>query len=164
MGSPKLTSLDYARLIQYGAQKFHCVMLNKTQVNKILFCVYGVYLAKTGERLFENEHPEAWIYGPVFPTVYRNIDVDKIIRFNEGEIKLFNSNQTALNIVREAIDALYRKSAATLTRWSHQKGSPWYKTIYILNKDRIVGQHPWGKEIQDGLIRDYFSNPNNAIS
>lgn len=33
----RLTSIDYARLIQYVAQNFHRQMLNKTQVNKILF-------------------------------------------------------------------------------------------------------------------------------
>lgn len=53
-----LTSIDYARLIQYAAQKLHMVLLNKTQINKILFYVYGVYYAETGEELFNDDSPK----------------------------------------------------------------------------------------------------------
>ena len=36
-----LTSIDYAQLIQYAALKFHNVVLNRTQINKMLFYVYA---------------------------------------------------------------------------------------------------------------------------
>lgn len=51
----ELKSTDYARLIQYAAQKLHMVRLNKTQINKILFYVYGVYYAETNNLLFMNK-------------------------------------------------------------------------------------------------------------
>lgn len=60
-----LTSVDYANLIRYIAQQRYSQILNKTQVNKILFYVYGKYLAMLGEKLFTDDSPMAWPYGPV---------------------------------------------------------------------------------------------------
>ena len=74
-----LKSTDYARLIQYAAQKLHMVRLNKTQINKILFYVYGVYYAETDRLLFEDDSPKAWPYGPVFPIVNKKINPDEIV-------------------------------------------------------------------------------------
>lgn len=42
-----LTSIDYARLIQFVAANIYHTLLNKTQVNKILFYIYGAYLVFT---------------------------------------------------------------------------------------------------------------------
>ena len=53
-----LKSTDYAKLIQFAALKFHNTALNRTQINKILFFVYGKYLAETGEVLFEDDTPK----------------------------------------------------------------------------------------------------------
>lgn len=69
-----LTSIDYARLIQYTAQRKHMVLLNKTQINKILFYVYGAYLADTGKALFSDDTPKAWTYGPVFPKPNKKVE------------------------------------------------------------------------------------------
>ena len=55
----QLTSINYGRLIQYTSQKLHLQRLNKTQVNKILFYVYGRYLAVTGKKLFVDDTPKA---------------------------------------------------------------------------------------------------------
>ena len=45
----------------------HRYMMNMTKLQKLLYITYGVYMAVKGERLI-NEHPQAWPYGPVFPT------------------------------------------------------------------------------------------------
>ena len=69
-----LTSLDYAKLIQFAAVRNHMTLLNRTQINKILFYVYGVYLAEVGEPLFNDDTPKAWPYGPVVPIVNNKLD------------------------------------------------------------------------------------------
>lgn len=163
-GENKLTSLDYAHLIQYAAQKFHRVFLNKTQVNKILFYVYGVYLAEKGTTLFE-EGPQAWIYGPVFPSVYHDIDTSQFIpSFTPEKAEEFKQDQDALQIVKDAVDFMYDKSAVSLTNWSHSQGSPWYNTIYKLDDNgKINGQNQWGTPIDDSLIKEYFSKDENRI-
>lgn len=69
----KLTSLDYADLLNWIAYNKYGALLNKTQINKLLFICYGMYLAATGGKvLFEDDTPKAWPYGPVFPRVYKN--------------------------------------------------------------------------------------------
>ena len=86
----ELTSIDYARLIQYAAQKLHLATLGKTQINKILFYVYGVYLARKGEPLFKDDTPKAWTYGPVFPIQNKKVDAYEEIRsFPDEKIKAY---------------------------------------------------------------------------
>ena len=41
--------------------------INMTKLQKLLYIAYGTYLAIKNQRL-TNEHPQAWPYGPVFPT------------------------------------------------------------------------------------------------
>ena len=54
-----LSSVDFANILRNMAYKRHLVNLNKTQVNKLLFICYGLYLAFYGEKLF-SETPKAW--------------------------------------------------------------------------------------------------------
>lgn len=158
-----LTSIDYARLIQYAAQKMHMVLLNKTQINKILFYVYGVYYAKTGKVLFSDDSPKAWPYGPVFPRVNKRINTGEIIKEFPPQItKEFNSNPEALSIVKKAVNEMYNKSAYSLTQWSHQEGSPWYRTLYENKKDGDE-QAGWNTPINLSYIKDYFSKKGNTI-
>lgn len=163
----QLSSVDYARLIQYTAQKFHKVLLNKTQINKILFYVYGVYLAETGETLFNDDTPKAWPYGPVFPIANKKINPQEVISsFSEEKITAFKKNTRALQIVAKAVHKMYNMSALSLTRWSHQEGSPWYKTIYLFDREGNIidtKQNPWNSEIKNSLISSYFSNPQNKF-
>lgn len=159
----ELTSIDYARLIEYAAQKLHLTMLNRTQVHKILFYVYGVYLAEHNSPLFTDDQPKAWPYGPVFPRVNKWLQnqPDELIKISPEMAKEYSKDQDALNIVKEAVDAFYDKSAIALTTWSHQEGSPWFRTLYDGQEEGK--QAPWNSVIKDELIKEYFSNPNNRI-
>lgn len=160
-----LKSTDYARLIQYAAQKLHMVRLNKTQINKILFYVYGVYYAETDRLLFEDDSPKAWPYGPVFPIVNKKINPDEIVvSFPKDVLHEFNKHYKALELVKTAVDAMYNMSALSLTQWSHQEGSPWYDTLYIKNENGdIAEQKKWNTPISKELIKDYFLKPQNRI-
>ena len=128
------------------------------QINKILFFVYGKYLAETGELLFEDDKPKAWPFGPVFPIVNKRIDVDDIPRgFSDEKNNLYKKNIKALGIVRNAVDLLHDKTAYELTKWSHKSDSPWYETLFPVNQERL----PWNTEIKRELIESYFkANPN----
>ena len=161
----ELKSTDYARLIQYAAQKLHMVRLNKTQINKILFYVYGVYYAETNNLLFKDDSPKVWPYGPVFPIVNKKINPDEIITsFPKDVLYEFNKHSKALELVKTAVNAMYNMSALSLTQWSHQEGSPWYDTLYIKNdKGDICGQNKWNTPIPKELIKNYFIEPKNRI-
>lgn len=161
----KLTSIDYARLVQLAAQKFHMTQLNKTQINKILFLVYGVYLANTGKHLFDDDTPKAWPFGPVFPKVYKKVNTSEVIRgFDKPRNDEFKKKPCVLSLITDAVDAMCGMSAVSLTRWSHQEGSPWYNTIFNIDVDgNVTSQKPWNSSIGDDCIAEYFSNPENCF-
>ena len=157
----QLTSYDYARLIQFVGQRLYQVKLNKTQINKILFYVYGRYAAATEEPLF-SEEPRAWPYGPVFPIVYKKIDpYEDVPLFDKGMQARYKANETAFNMVLDAVAMLHKKSAKALTDWSHRVGSPWYDTIYKIDPSGEIVQQDWNTVIALQLISDYFKQESN---
>lgn len=160
-----LTSIDYARLIQYTAQKKHKVLLNKTQINKVLFYVYGAYLADNGTPLFTDDTPKAWTYGPVFPRPNKKVDVNEIITsFPPEKVREFKEHPDVLDLVIKVVDNMYDRSAVSLTRWSHQEGSPWYDTVYEKDSEgNITNQRPWNTRIDDDKIRRYFRDKENRV-
>lgn len=160
----KLTSTDWARLIQYAGLRLHRVLLNKTQINKILFYVYGVYLAQKGTPLFDDDTPKAWTYGPVFPIPNKRIDTNEEIRsFPKDKVDAYRANPDAMNLVITAVNNMYNVSAVALTKWSHEDGSPWDRTVYVKSDGKVVEQKPWNTRIDDSLIREYFSGRENRI-
>jgi len=154
----ELTSLDYAELLKYTAYKYHRTTLNRTQINKILFYAYGTYLADTNEVLFKDDRPKAWPYGPVFPIVNNKINPTDIVSgFSKEKSDLFQKNLKALKAIKDAVDKLYNKTAYRLTQWSHNDGSPWYKTVFPDTNTNT----PWNTEINRDYIKTYFSNIEN---
>ena len=126
------------------------IPINMTKVQKLLYAAYGVFLAVTGER-FLNEHPQAWPYGPVFPTT-RN----KLLNVNFYEIDLrsdefskFRDDQILNSLLQSVFESFGRWTAGQLTAWSHQDGSPWEHTV---EQDDFA----WGNTIPDDLIKGYF--------
>ena len=162
-----LTSIDYARLIQFIATKMYHTLLNKTQVNKILFYIYGVYLSNHEKPLFEDDTPKVWTYGPVFPRPNKKVvSFEKIVRehFTQDQVNAFQNNKVFLSRIVTIVGNMCDKSALELSQWSHEEGSPWYNKLNEKNNDgKITGQKPWNTTIPLGIIKEYFSNPQNAI-
>lgn len=147
----KYNSVDVALFIAAKANEAK-IGINLTKIQKLLYIAYGAHLAVYNERLL-NEHPQAWPYGPVFPTTRKkimNLDLDDEKISDSKFKKLGFINDTMLNSL---IDFVFRgfakKTAAQLTIWSHQPNSPW---------DEVTRQEnfKWGQQIPDILIRDYF--------
>lgn len=150
----ELTSIDYAEFMRLVAYKYYKILLNKTQINKLLFIVYGNFLSKQNHKLFNDDTPKAWPYGPVFPIVNKKIDIERTPSpLPEEKVKLFMQNTKALDIIIEVVEKYHNCSAFKLTSWSHQKNSPWYDTLF---KDGEENNIKWNKEISDDLIKDYF--------
>lgn len=161
-----LTSIDYARLIQFTAAKMYHTLVNKTQVNKILFYIYGAFLAEGGAPLFTDDTPKAWTYGPVFPIPNKKIvpcEMIDIKYFPQEKIDAIKKDKKTLDMIVQVVGNMCNMTAYSLTQWSHQEGSPWYNTVYVKKDGVIVEQRPWNTKIEDDLIRQYFSNPQNRI-
>ena len=123
-------------------------VINMTKLQKLLYITYGVYLAVTGMRL-TNEHPQAWPYGPVFPTT-RN----RLLKKDLESIQLDNNN-TLADDVKSCVKLVFNTfgvyNASYLSAWSHQPNSPWDLTV------RGAG-FAWGNQIPDEYIMPYFQN------
>lgn len=140
-------SVALARYIAAYANA-HGFVINMTKLQKLLYICYGVYLAVKGKRL-TNEHPQAWPYGPVFPTT-RN----RLLKHNLEEIK-DDGDKTITDDIKSCVRLVFGSygayNASFLSAWSHKPNSPW---------DRTVSQSGfnWGKVIPDEYILPYFTN------
>ena len=122
--------------------------LTNLKIQKLLYYVYGVFLAVKNERPFD-ETPEAWQYGPVFPEVYHSL---KIYGSEPVRHKLpSNSDTIPDRDIEQAIGLVFQHfgklSEARLIQKTHEPGSPWAQ-VYERGKKNIV--------INDERIREYF--------
>jgi uncharacterized phage-associated protein len=124
--------------------------VNITKLQKLTYIAYGTCLAVTGSRLVD-EHPQAWPYGPVFPTTRNKllkIDLNSI-GLNDPDLQEIAGDATVKSLVTLVCKSFGKWPAFSLSEWSHKEGSPWEKT---------VSSHgfKWGKEINDEYIKSYF--------
>lgn len=131
------------------------IAINMTKMQKLLYIVYGAYLRIYGERLL-NEHPQAWPYGPVFPTTrnrflkqdFCTVSKENITAAERGCIEKDGQLNKIIDFVFEHFGDW---NAGQLSEWSHSDGSPWHQTT---NKNGFK----WGNTIPDELIQSYFNN------
>lgn len=129
------------------------VALNITKVQKLLYIAYGAFLRVYNERLV-NEHPEAWPYGPVFPTMRKELLHTDLYAITEAdvpaeELARMEEDRRFKGIVDFTLREFGAFSAGQLTAWSHLRGSPW----------DVVSREwgfEWGEELSDYDIREYF--------
>ena len=150
----ELTSIDYTRLISWIAYYKHKTILNKTQMQKLLFICYGLYLSKHNKPLFSDDTPKAWPFGPVFPRSYKRYVEAIPSDLSTDDKKAFLDDKETLIEITEVVDSYYKYSANTLSEWSHQKNSPWAKTVFS-DGDNSVS---WNKPIDPDTIKAYFKS------
>lgn len=120
--------------------------INYTKAQKLLYCCYGVILAQFNIRLTK-EHPKAWQYGPVFPRAFNAQHKNKI-DLAKDPILSDQCPPEVRYLVYETVRHFGSKSAETLSRWSHEAGSPW-----CIASDNGINLY---KELDDNVIRQYF--------
>lgn len=125
--------------------------INMTKVQKLLYITYGVYLRIHKERLL-NEHPQAWPYGPVFPSTRNKLLKQDILSLSEENIENIvdiKADKDLDKIIQFVFDNFGEWNAGQLSEWSHSEESPWDKT-------RRKKGFNWGDVIPDDLIYEYF--------
>ncbi|MCI6672387.1 MAG: DUF4065 domain-containing protein [Prevotellaceae bacterium] len=149
----RYTSTDIARYIIALANERR-VMVNMTKVQKLLYITYGVFLRIYHERLL-NEYPQAWPYGPVFPTTRNKLLKDDFQQITRNDITA--TDRTAIEQDAElnrVVDFVFSHfgtwNAGQLSEWSHSDGSPWQRTT-------DTDDFKWGDVIPDEYILEYFT-------
>ena len=117
----ELTSLDYIKLIAWIAAFKHRVILNKTQIQKLLFMCYGQALAMVHRPLFDDDIPRAWPFGPVFPRSYKYYEEVMPADLSIEEKNHFAQNIPLLRMIARTVADYCHVSATRLSDWSHSK-------------------------------------------
>lgn len=149
----KYTSIEIAQILRWQAYKTQNVLLNKTQLEKLLYITYGIYAALTGNRLCE-ENPKAWPFGPVFPRVAKHIDLNT--HPTEHVVEEYKSDPNLTRAIDFVIKTYSHTTATVLSAWSHEEDGPWYQTMYKVDEKGNKIKFAWNAPIDFDLIKDYF--------
>jgi uncharacterized phage-associated protein len=125
------------------------VALNNTQLQKLLYIVYGFYLGKKGGHIVLNENPRTWPYGPVFPRVHKEVDTTWVPNLDSDEFAEIKEDLELRETLALFIDKFGKLPATKLSSWSHMEGGPWDKTVKEFGK--------WNTPIPSEYIQSYFS-------
>lgn len=119
------------------------------KLQKLLYNAQGVYLATTGQKLF-NDDLVAWDHGPVVKDVYdtycvfgRNPIIIPSTPENDEIVRNIESDAETKDILDMVYDNFSIYTAWQLREMSHAKGSPWDKT----QKNEVIDPE---------LIKKYF--------
>lgn len=137
--------------------------ISPMKLQKLLYFAHGWHLAIVGEPLLE-QRVEAWDYGPVIPSVYREFSRygSNSIEQPEGNYKIkdgkiikcipmINENDdSSISILDSIWDTYGNFSAIQLSNLTHQKGTPWEQI------KSQTGLSDRNTVIPDDMIKDYF--------
>jgi uncharacterized phage-associated protein len=132
------------------------------ELQKLLYFIYGKFLVKNGEKLFEG-YFEAWEHGPVHPHLYkefRRYGASPITRrasstdFVSGDSRIVPPPQDARlrSFIAETVLQLRGLTASQLREKSHSKGGPWH-SIWESARVNLASQ----VIIPDSVIRERYS-------
>lgn len=144
-------------LLRVSQERGHAISNMKLQ--KLLYFAHGFWLANTGVPLI-GELPQAWQYGPVYPSVYHEFKHcgSGPIERPATEIDFSTLAVSPVPLPDENVmaflGAVYNsygtQTAIQLSAISHLPGSPWAKTWNASGGAS-------GAVIGDGDTKDYFS-------
>jgi uncharacterized phage-associated protein len=137
--------------------------LTNMKVNKIIYFLHGVVLAREGIPLIRN-HFECWDHGPVISSLYHRLKdwadrpVDRLLvyfDYSSSQTKVVDCLEVekfASNSMRRAAEYFVEKDVWWLVNESHEQGGPW-----DLAKQDLPDT--WrSKRIGDLLIKEHFVN------
>lgn len=125
-----------------------------TKLLKLVYFMYGHYLQRTGDILFDAKF-NALEHGPVIFELYDCIkglgDVDQFLESEDGKLYITNRNSEYGKKYYDVFNYVWNKyrlfSVNTLSNLTHAPNSPWDVTRRIKGKN---------KEIDAELIKRYF--------
>lgn len=126
------------KILAYGASATNGELVSNLKLQKLLYYVQGFHLAVFGEPLFEEEI-EAWMYGPVVPSVYAHYQEygNKGIE-PESEVLELSSEEEAL--FAEVLRVYGDYSAIGLMNLTHNE-YPWKSTPegrgHVIDKEKL---------------------------
>jgi uncharacterized phage-associated protein len=154
--SAKSVANEFLRLAYQDVKR-----ISPLKMQKLAYLAHGWHLAVTGRPLL-NESIQAWKYGPVIPTLYREfkesgsasiVSPAAVLRNGQWVPARLEDEGTPEEVAtaRQVIERVWQQygsfTASDLTTLTHTEGSPW---------DRTPDKEEPGTVISDASIREYF--------
>lgn len=120
------SALDIAKKIIHCTDVEKGDIISNLKLQKMLYYMQGYWLAIFKEPLFEDEI-EAWMYGPVVPTVYdhfKKFGSSAIMPEDVDKPEFINLNDTEEDLFNNVIEEYGQFSAVKLMEMTH-KETPW---------------------------------------
>ena len=135
---------DIAKKIIAQAQPDFGDVITNLKLQKLLYYMQGFYLAIFEEPLFDDEI-EAWMYGPVVPSIYNIYNKDgKAPLYNDDDYESIEMSAEHEDLFSQVYSAYGQFSAIKLMEMTH-KEKPW--------KSVNTGH---GNIISKDIIKKYF--------
>ncbi len=144
--------------------------LTPLKLIKLVYIAHGWYLGITGKPLI-NEHPEAWEYGPVIPSLYHEFKIfgngairkraTEFVSKEGGEWSLQEKEVPPPNSKTDAsicdfLDRVWEQysgyTGSQLSSLTHQPNTPWKQTW------DHRGQYEKGVDIPEDKIREHYQS------
>jgi uncharacterized phage-associated protein len=130
--------------------------VSNMKLQKLLYFAQGLYLAETGEPLFEAEM-QAWRQGPVVPSIYRAFKKFAWHDIDEADLPRSSLPQDVIDHLEMIIDAFGGNSASLLAKQSH-KTDPWLEARGPSSEDE-----PSDAIISKDSMKRFFSKMEDEI-
>lgn len=136
--------------------------IDHMKLQKLDYFVHGWWLAYNADRLL-TEQPQVWKYGPVFPSLYRdlkiygNADLTEPVKVNPfgGTAPVLPNNPDAA-AASELLDWVWKRyghlSALALSDLTHREGTAW-RNVAVLHKFIVPNAFP----LEDAAVRAEFN-------
>jgi len=146
------------------------VQLDPMKLQKLIYFAYGWYLALTGRPLI-TEHPEAWDYGPVIPSIYhefksfgRDPITRRMLKFESSgdqsslrellnaklvPVKIALEDSDTQNFLERIWEVYGGLTGVQLSNMTHAANGAWHRA-----REQARGRQ--GFDIPDELIKEEF--------
>lgn len=103
----------------------HGLWLTNLKLQKVLYYTWRDYYEKTGKRLFDDDQFQAWMYGPVVPSVYYEYwtNVASLIFITDDPAE--EIDQDTSDFLLQELEKYRSISASDLVSLTHAEGTPW---------------------------------------
>ena len=135
------------------------------KIQKLVYIAHGWYLAYHKKPLVSDEYPEAWPYGPVFPSLYHefkhrgrlpimNLATDAYVdsrgRLVERTPKTPKEHKETLEFLEEIWEVYGKYSGLDLSEMCHKDKTPWATTREDDPRENV--------NIRDEVIQRYYED------
>ena len=147
--------------------------VTQMQLQKMVYFANGLWLARTnGEESLIRENFEAWDFGPVVPSIYKEFkqfganaikpetNIYALIgkELDLSPIKHYSKKEHE-NLIKNVWQYLKDISGIALSNWTHQENSAWSKAYYNYGRNRILDRNQIAEEFRNFLTRNKPEQP-----